>query len=134
MIRKQLLRERFAARENQPARITASVGNAQELEQTYHVLIEQHVAVKLLEQVEHNVWLEFLDGVADRKEFVLDAQWARFVAELPETLDDVEFGFEGECLLRREPFQRIRRNVVGVNEHENAQLFHSAIQSRCPSL
>ena len=55
--------------------------------------------------VEHHVGFEFFDCIANRKEFVLHAERACFVSELPKTLHDVELGFEGERLLRREPIE-----------------------------
>jgi len=90
--------------------------------------------VKLLEQVENQVWLELLDSIANGKKFVLYAECACLMAKSPKTLHDVEFGFERERLLRREPLQRIRWHVVGVHEHQNAQLFHRGNQSRRPSV
>src|SRR5260221_2097444 len=105
MIREQFLGERFASRKNEPARITSCVRDAQQLEQAHHILIEEHVAVKLFEQIEHDVRLELLDCIANWKKLILHAKRARLVTELPETLHDVEFGFERERLLGGKSFE-----------------------------
>src|SRR5215217_6538054 len=91
MIREQLLRERLAPRENQSTWIAASVWNTQQLEQAHHVLIEEHVAVKLFEKIEHNVRLELFDRIPNGKKLVLHAERACFMPELAEALHDVEF-------------------------------------------
>ena len=41
--------------------------------------------MKLLEQIEHDIWLEFLHCIANGKELILHAERACFVAELPKT-------------------------------------------------
>src|SRR5512144_916692 len=86
MVREKFLGERLAARENKPARITSGIRNTQQLEQAHNVLIEEHVAVELFEHVEHNVRLELLDGIANGEKFVLHAECADFMPELPEAL------------------------------------------------
>jgi len=73
MVDEELLRQRLLARDDHAARVAAGVRDAQELEQAHDVVVEQDVAVKLLEQVEHDVRLELLDGVADGQQLILDA-------------------------------------------------------------
>ena len=100
MVCEKFFAEGFAAGENESAGVAASVRNSQQLEQAHHVLIEQHVAVKFLEQIEHNVRLELLDCITNWKKLVLHAQCVWLVPEFPEALNDVELGFERERFLR----------------------------------
>ena len=53
----QRLRERLVAREHQPARVAARVGDPQQLEEAHDVAVEHADAVERLEQVEDDVGL-----------------------------------------------------------------------------
>ena len=57
VVGQQLLRQRLVARQHQPARIAAGVGQPQQLEMADDVLIEDRDVVEALEQVEGDVRL-----------------------------------------------------------------------------
>ena len=89
MVAEQLLRQRLVACQQQAARVTAGVGQAHHLEKAHQVIIEGAVAGEILDEVEGDVRLPFLDGLADRRKIVVDADDAQLVAELEQRLLDV---------------------------------------------
>ena len=67
VIMQELLRQRLAARDDHAARIASGIRHLQQLEVAHDILVEDHLAVELLQQVEHHVRLPVLDRVADRQ-------------------------------------------------------------------
>jgi hypothetical protein len=67
VVDQQLLRESLFPRDDHAARVAPRVGHPQQLEQAHDILVEEDVAVELLEQVEHDVRLEIADRVTDGK-------------------------------------------------------------------
>ncbi len=122
----ELLRKVFAARQHQAARIAAGVGHAAQLQKARDVLVEERLAVEFLQQVEDDVGVPGLDGVADRREFILDAKRANLVAIGTQRRDDVVFGLPGVDFLFAVPLERVRRNHVGVQQHQDAEPLHTA--------
>ena len=66
VIMHELLGKVLAARQHQAARVAAGVGHAQQFEIAHDAVVVDRLAVKLLEQVEHDMRLEALDRLADR--------------------------------------------------------------------
>ena len=132
MVEQQFLRERLAPRDDHAARIASGVRHLQQLEKAHDVLVEQHLAVEFLEQVEHRVRLPLLDGVADREQLVLHAEGAHFVADRAEVADDVVLRLPDVDLLFGVPLERVGRHQLRMHQREDPQALHTAIQSRRP--
>jgi hypothetical protein len=131
MVRGDLLGDDLAARQEQPARIAARVGQLQQFQVADHVRVEVRDAVELLEQVEHHFRLPLLGRHADRVQLVLHAERSHLVAELAQRADDTELGLPAVHLLGGLALERIGRHQRGVHEHEDAErLPHSATQLR----
>ena len=88
----QLLRERLVAREHEPARVAAGVGNAEQLQVGDDVLVEDRHVLEVFEQVEDDVGSEVLDRGADDAEIGADALRLHVVAERAERLQHVVLG------------------------------------------
>src|SRR5512140_1923498 len=134
MVRAELLRQRLAARQDHAPGVAPGVGNAQQLEITDDVMVEDDLAVKLLEQVEHHVRLERLDGITNRRQFVLHTERVHFVATAAEVADDVELRLPAVDVLVALALERIGRHELRMHESQDAKLSHTAIQSRRPCL
>src|SRR6266566_2033635 len=130
VIGQQLLGQILAARQHEPARIAAGIGNAQQLEIAGDVLVVDGLAVELLEQIEDDVRFPALDFVADRLELVLDAARPHLVAGLAQRAHDVILGLPPVDFLLAAALDRVRRNQVRMQEHQNEKPLHSASQRR----
>ena len=65
MILDQLFGNVFAACQHLSARIAARIGYAHQLQKTRDILRVESFAMKLLKQIEHDVWLPFVKLRAD---------------------------------------------------------------------
>ena len=133
VIRQQLLRQRLVARQQQPARVAAGVGQLQQLEMADDVLIEDRHVVEAFEQVEGDVRLPLFGRAADVAEVVVDAERAHLVAEAAQRRDDVELGAprrarRGRCL--RGACQAARGADGRARESRSLVAAHSATRCR----
>ena len=74
VIQHNLLGLRLVAGQYQPAGVVAGVGDPEQLQVADDVVIEKRLAVKLLQQVEHDVRVPRLNGFADGEYVVLHAE------------------------------------------------------------
>src|SRR5262249_2445158 len=130
MVMHQGLRQVFAARQHQAARIAAGIGHAHQLEIARDVVVVDDLAAELLEQAERHVRLPVLDLVTDRLELVVHAQRPDLVAGGAQGADDVVLGLPDVDFLLGEPLARLRGYQVRVDEHQYAQTLHSASHLR----
>ncbi len=130
MIDQKLLRQVLAAREHEPARIAAGIGHPQQFEIARDVLVIDRFAVKLLEQIENDVRFPALDLVADRLEFVLDAERPHLVAGSAQRAHHVVFRLPFVYFLLAVPLERIGGHQFRMHEHQNAQALHNASHCR----
>jgi hypothetical protein len=123
--RQQLLGEPLVARQHQPARVAAGVGQAQQFEIAHHVLVERGDTGKGLDEVEHDVRLEMAGGAADTAQVVADAEHAHLVTGLAQGLDHVvlhlPLGFEhvdaGRVAGRHEVLVDQREHALGLHRN-----------------
>ena len=128
VIGQQLLRQVLAARQHQAARIAAGIGHAHQFEIARDILVIGRLAVKLLQQVEHDVRLPALDLVADRPQLVLHAEQLHLVARLAQRADDVVPGLPDVDLLLAVALDRIRAAPSsGMQQHQDAQGFDTGV-------
>jgi hypothetical protein len=131
VIRKQLLRQRLVARQDEAARIAPGVGEAEQLEIADHVLIERRHTRERLHQIEDDVRLEQTDGWPDAAKVVVDAEDTDLVTDLAQRLDHVvlhlPLGFEDV-----DARGVLWRDEMIVDEREDAEFLHR--NSRCPPL
>src|SRR4029453_2943460 len=89
------------------------------------------LAMELLQQIEGDVGLEFLDRVADRLQLVLHAERHDLVPRGAQRAHHVVFGLPDVDVLVALALQGIGRHQVGMQEDQDTQLFlHSANHSR----
>ena len=92
MIGEDLLGQRLIAGKRQPARVAAGVGLLAQLEIAHDMLVEMADAVELLDEVEGDVRLVRIDGAADGREVVRNADGNDLVPELLDRIAHVELG------------------------------------------
>jgi hypothetical protein len=129
----QLLGKSLVPGEHHSARPASGVRNLHQLEEADHVVIEFRASEELLEQIEDDVRLPFVDDGADRSEFVAHAQGNRFMAELAQRGDHVVLGLPFVRIALAVAFQRVRRDESRMHQHHHPKFpFHSANQFRRP--
>ena len=134
MVREQLLRQRLVAREQQPARIAARVGQLQQLEMRDDVLIEDRDVVEALEQIEGDVRLPFGRQAPDLAEVVVDAQRLDLMTHRRQRGDDVVLGPpRRRCDVGA--FRDLgRRNQMAMDERDDPHLGDAHSATRCRPL
>ena len=85
--------------------------------------------MEFLQQVEDDVRLEFGDRAAQRREVVDQAERARLVTQLAQPLQHVVLGLQLEEFLLAQLLDVLRRNEVGMHEHEDAVLAQGLLLS-----
>ena len=130
MIDQELLRQILAAREHEPTRIAAGIGDSQQFEIARDVLVIDGFAVKLLEQIEDDVRLPALDLVADRLELVLYPERPHLVAGGTQRAHDIVFGLPFVYFLLAVPLERVRRHEFRMHEHQDPEALHNASHCR----
>ena len=86
--------------------------------------------MELLEQIEDNVGPPALDFIADRLELVLHAERPDVVASLAQRAHHVILGLPLVNFLLGTPFERIRGHQVRMQQHQNAEMLHTASHCR----
>ena len=79
MVRQHLLRERFVPGEQKAAWIASGVRSALKLQIADDMCVEDRLPVELLEEVEHDVWLELLDRGAKWRPLVAQPDHQNFM-------------------------------------------------------
>ena len=130
MMAHELLREILFAGEHHPAWIAARVGHAHEFEIAHHVLVVRDLALKLHEQIEHDMRLPVLDRFADRAQLIRHAERVHFVPVGPQRADHVVLGLPTVDLRFAVALERIRGHQILVEDHQDAESLHSGTQRR----
>src|SRR4029077_19116545 len=125
VVREELLRDALVARQHQPARVTAGVRHAEQLEVARHVLVVDRHVVEVFQEIEHGVRLRLGDGVPDDAEIAADAQAPHLVAQLAQRAHDVELGLPLR-LAEIDALDVVRRHQDLVHHRQEAELLHSA--------
>src|SRR5262245_60020207 len=129
MVGQQLLRDALVARQHEAARVAAGVRHAEQLEVADDVLVVDRDVVEVLEQVEHRLRLELVQGVADHAQVAAHPEALHLVPQLPERADDVELGLPFH-LGDVDALHVVRGNQRFVHEGQQAQLLHRATRCR----
>ncbi len=85
------------------------------------MLIVERISVKLFQQIERNVRLEFEEPVTDNTQVVVNADRQNFMAHLLQRRNHVPLSFEGRNFFRRQIVDGIRRHEVFVTQNHHAQ-------------
>ena len=113
----QRLGQILAARKDQAARVAPGIRDFHQLEKARDVLVIRGRIVEFLQQLVNHMWLEALDLVAHRPDFLLHAERANVMAGRAQCAHDVEFRFPCVDFLHGVSVFRVRGHAVRMHQH-----------------